>query len=262
MIFYTVAFNDEYIPYLKVLIESINQNVPDSTIIVGYDGLSYIPDKYINVIYHNIKFDFNLNVSYTITPGLKLSFLLELVNKYKHSEFTFIDCDMLVLKSFNELFTKYDFNVGYTYKTDEDEGLNYLLNTGITLYKNCPVSFFENWKLITDTIQSNPALNASARAEWGAADQAALASIIGNKYNIGNSPVNRNNLIFQGFPCKLINETRCTEITEQTSVVHYKSGWRTILKNGKFTKNRPQIKCQKMYDLWFKYFNEFNSKIV
>lgn len=259
MIFYTVAFNDEYIPYLKVLIESINQNVPNSTIIIGYDGLSCTPDKYSNVTYINLKFDFKLNSSYSITPGLKLSFLYELVKRYGNSEFTFIDCDMLVLKPFDELFRDSDFNVGYTYKTDKDEGLHYLLNTGITLYKDCPLSFFEEWRSLTDKIQSDPSTNASAREKWGAADQAALASVIGNKSDIGGSTVTKNNIVFKGFPCKILNETRCTEITDQTFVIHYKSGWRPVLKTGVYTENRSKLKCQKMYELWFKYLNAYNN---
>lgn len=265
MIFYTVIFNDEYIPYLKVLIESINQNTKDSVIYVGYDGLSSIPIvPYDNVIFKNYKFDFKLNDSYCITPGRKLSFLHEFVKEFDYSRFVFIDCDMLVLKSLDTIFNCCDFNIGYTYKTEEDEGLQYLINTGITLYNNCPIEFFSDWKTLTDSIQSNDASNKAARLEWGAADQAAFASMMGyNRKDISSGNViNKNNIKFIGFPCKVLNETRCTNITVDTHVIHYKSGWRPILKDGNFTNNRPKIKCQKMYDLWIKTLSDFNSKMV
>jgi lipopolysaccharide biosynthesis glycosyltransferase len=259
MIFFTVAFNDEYIPYLKVLIESINRNVPNSQIFVGYDGLSYLP-KRDNVIYLTYKFNFKLNDSAVITPGRKLSFLMKFVEYWSCKKFVFIDCDMLVLKSFDNLFNE-NFNIGYTYKTCEDEGLQYLLNTGITLYKDCPLSFFYYWKCLTDEIQSNLELNQIARQKWGAADQAALADIIGGRDLIGDKIIYDKGVGFKGFPCKLINETRCTAITDETHVIHYKSGWRSVLKTGIYTNNRPKIKCEKMYNLWFEYLNSFDNSL-
>ncbi len=163
----------------------------------------------------------------------------------------FLDCDTLLLKPIDG-FLAPDFDVIFTWKDEE-----FPINSGVVIVRNGKTGavLLDEWINRTEEIAANPESLSRAVALSGAVDQHAFRELIDfAKYDRGFSRIVSNHqLEFRGIPCRVLNETNCTDITDETHVVHYKAGWHPILLRGEaFTDHRPERRCSEMHDLWLK----------
>jgi len=180
-------------------------------------------------------------------PG-KLNFWNELVKVSKVDNLVLLDADTLVIRDFRNFFSK-DFDVGYTYKTEESENLNWILNTGVVLLKRNErsLAFFEKWTEYNNAVISDGRKIGLMERMAGAVDQGTLLTMLESR-NF-NQIIKVGDVKLQGFPCKILNETRCVPLTD-AYIVHYKGRWREVIPEGTFTQYRPKEKCSCQYNLW------------
>ena len=167
----------------------------------------------------------------------------------------------MVLQPIDKFFDD-DYDVGYTYKSEEDEGIKWLLNTGIILVNNRhkALDYFLRWKEQTIRILADKKLNDAAVKGWGAADQGALGIDLGiKKSDDCDKIIKVGETLFKGFTCKELNETRCVTITGNLHVIHYKGSWHNVLLNSAYRGSRSKEKCEVMFDLWQDYLKKFDD---
>lgn len=278
MKFITSIYSNTHLSMLGALIESIDKLYGNlSKIYVYYNNVSEdwikkvkISYPYVETIYYDVYsgaqntpyksslFNFFPN---TISPTRKLSFWYKALENIKDNKIAFVDADMVVLRKIDN-FIDGTFDIGYTYKTDEDENLKWLLNTGIILVndsKKC-LPFFKYWRDESDIVLNNQKDNTTAEREWGAIDQSILGKYLNISYD-SNKYINKNGIIFKGFKCKNLNETRCTPIHDQLYVIHYKGSWHHVFKDKEYNRLRPENKCNHMRNLWEDLYSRFENKI-
>lgn len=281
MTFVTCIYNDNHLSMLGVLIESIYS-------LYGNEAKVHIYYKYVssdwmnklNKVYpflkieshdmpHNFEDDFRkmlfwhktIETFFEKLASRKLNFWCEAVESISDNKIALIDVDMLMLKKIDSFFDS-TFDIGFTYTEDKDEGFDWLLNVGIIIVNNrkkC-IPFFRYWKDESNTIISNPKANLKAEMEWGAADQAVLGRYL-NFSNDCDKIINKNDLIFKGFECKVLNEIRCVPINDNLHIIHYKGSWHRVLRENRYNKLRPESKCHKMKEIWETYYNIFKNKM-
>lgn len=183
-------------------------------------------------------------------PG-KLNFWNTIVQESQSSNLVLLDADTLVIRDFTEFFNK-DFDIGFTYKTEESENLDWPLNTGVILVKRNErsLAFFEKWAEYTNAIVSEGKKIGLCQKNWGAIDQATMGMMLDtrdkNKYS---KMIKVGDVKCQGFPCSILNETRCIHLTE-AYIVHYKGWFQKVLDSGGYNQYRPEKDCSCQFNLW------------
>jgi hypothetical protein len=255
---------------LSVLIESIDRIYKNKAIIkVLYNNLSKNwvnnTEKKIDMvefIFSETNNDLQ-NFSRTKLPSMKIELWYKALKTCEGNErIVLLDSDMVVLKNMDKYFRE-NFDIGYTFKTSEDENLNWILNTGIILVNNLEksLSFFELWKERVNYILSNQDLDNIAGRDWGAADQAALGEYLNIKgYRDCFQDIIKENCCFRGFKCCELNETRCVPISESLHIIHFKGLWHKVLSEKKFNEWRTKEKCLQMYNVWNDLYKSFINK--
>jgi hypothetical protein len=136
-------------------------------------------------------------------------------------------------------------------------------------------AFLREWNARTQAILANSAEEAVARQAFGAADQLSLAQLVcrgdvmeaAKRSDLAQRTTAYDGayvtescgrpLRLLGVNCRLLNETRCMPIGEDTHVIHYKSGWHRILLHGaSFHSNRPEAACREMHSFWERHRQE------
>ena len=245
-------------PYLGALIESIVEVYFDNVrIIVSYADMTQsviesAKQKAPLVTFYPSKHDFSGEGDIIKKVSSKSKMWEELMGLSTSGHNTLLDSDMIVLKKIDRFFDE-DFDVAYTYKTDEDENLSWPLNTGAMLAKRSPAAlgFFKEWDRMNCDILGDDIRSGRACSKWGGVDQATLGEMLKMK---------QGGVKFHGFPCKYLNETRCIPVTADTHIIHYKMRWRPVLPEGNFTKYRPKEKCLKMFRIWRNFYERWAKR--
>jgi len=266
MNFLIATFGNTSIHYLGALLESIAETYSSKAhVIVSYSDtdqslIESAKQKAPLVTFHPSKYSLSKEIKdndKAISSKTKLWNELMGLSNSQHS--VFLDSDTIVLKQVDHFFDK-EFDIAYAYKTDESENLSWPFNTGVMLAKKSSksIGFFKEWAKITSEIINNTFKLDQACKTWGGADQAALSELLGAS---GQSEfcklIVKNGIKYQGFPCKQLNETRCTPITADTHIVHYKGAWHEVLPKGTFTIYRPEKKCLEIFQIWSHFYDRW-----
>lgn len=254
--FIVSVFGEKHIGMLLTNLYSISENANGCKVAVFWQGISDKIKNEFRQAFSGVEFydtNFDLSSGQAKRISSKTLFWNLAAKKFKDQNLCFVDVDTLVIKDIRQFFEP-GFDVAFTYK---DEACP--LNTGVLLCKGklFPI-FFKNWLTRTLEIINDPALlsrSVSAKFPFGGADQMSFYQIINYTRTIDKYEINLEDkkIIFHGIACGLLNETRSTNITEDTHIIHYKGGWQPILLQGKgFTINRPKNKSWEMYVLYLK----------
>lgn len=267
--FVIVVYNNSYINYLKVLLQSIKDVYQDKAAVVIYyseineETIAEIKKKMFNCIIKKLS-GYNLHEGdYNHRASMKSAIWVDvLAEQSQITNAICLDTDMLVVKPVDKLFEK-EFDVGFCYKTHADENLRWPLNAGLMLVKNSlqVTNFLKLWKDETiKFLNASPIQRRHLECLWGGDDQASLGMLLGtrNREDYENK-ILKHNIILQGFPCEIINEARCVPIEEHTHIIHYKGKWRPVLNGEGFSQWRPKEKCLKMYKLWMDTYKRWSE---
>ena len=199
-----------YIDQLKVLLQSIWDVYQESVKVAVYftqvdeNDINEIERKYPHIILKetSIKFQYKKNNIPLAAQKCNIWYSLMLDCNTKHQ--VFLDADMLLLKRIDHFFNN-DFDIGFTYKTEEAENLKKPLNTAIILLNNNKKAkkFMKYWnKKINIYLDSK---NPYGKG-WGAADQQVLGEFLGGrKFTNYRGIITKKGIKFKGFPCKVLN---------------------------------------------------------
>ena len=272
----TTVTGNSYVAFLRPFLASVRQHHSDAAVIVYHKDLT--PDRIrgLQVQFPNVDFrhqGIEVREEKHEVIGGKLRFFVDALRGLDEAApVLFIDCDTLLVRPVTTIFDREDFDVCFTWKED-----GFPLNSGVMPARNTDAlkAFLREWNAHTQAILANSAEEAMARQAFGAADQLALAQLVcrGAVMEADKaSDLDRrtaaydgayvsdrsgNPLRLLGVNCRLLNETRCVPIDEQTHVIHYKSGWHRILLHGEpFHPNRPEAACREMRAFWERHRQE------
>lgn len=257
--FITAAYGENYVGLLLTNIYSIITSNPHGQITVIWEDIEtpkidLLKKAFPKVEFIKSCFNFGDNFIKRISSKTKIWELV--ARKYIDQYICFIDSDTLVLKDITHFFDD-EFDIAFTYKDEQ-----FPLNTGVILVKNThkTLLFFKLWRENTcQILNSRDTLKIANSLEYpyGAADQMALYNILHYKKGVDRYAVSisNNQLMFKGIPCSILNETNSRPISNKHHVIHYKGGWRPILRDGfNFTKNRTKKDSFEMYILYLKTY--------
>jgi len=264
--FVTSCYGDDYIGLLLTNIFSISQSNPQADISVLWEQLDEKKISLLKQAFPKVDFveaDFDIKGSFIERISNKTKLWEMAVKQYPEEYLCLLDCDTLVRKDISDFYNQ-EFDIIFTDK----EGV-FPLNTGVMLVKNSAsvINFFTQWREQTiAVIQDKIAFKKANSLDYpyGGADQMAFYTLIGYKKGKKEHIFSNNDqkIVLQAISCELLNETRSTQVTEQTHVIHYKGGWRPILlEGGGFTKNRPKQTSWGMYLLFLKTYLQAISQL-
>ena len=137
MTFLIAVYGDSYMSYLGALIESIVETYSENVrIIVSYANMApslieSAKQKAPFVRFHSSnKYSFSDENNINKKISLKAKMWDELIVLSQSKRNVLLDTDMIVLKQIDRFFEQ-EFDIAYTYKTDEDENLSWPLNSGV-----------------------------------------------------------------------------------------------------------------------------------
>lgn len=264
LVLVTTVYGKNHLPFLAPHLYTVSRCHPEATELVLWQDLPRHEIDVLASVFPHCRF---LQIEEPIEghrdqkTSRKLECWRMACQLYLNNPLCFIDCDTLLVKPIGEFFTS-DFDVLFTWKDEP-----FPLNTGALLVRDghTGCAFFEEWAARTERIVTDPRALSRALATSGGGDQHALREIIGfaNYNGLFKRRVGGQELTFKGLPCRLLNETNCVAITDDTHVIHYKGGWHPIILRGEgFSEHRPEEKCREMYDLWIKTAADANAAVA
>lgn len=266
------AFGDEYINNVFVLLQSIDSVYGGRANVIFY--YSNIDPGYIDEIKEILPYVVVKEAEYSeaeagdaeYKTAQKSIIWKEILDDNPNLEnVVLMDADMMIVRKMGKFFAEDEFDIGFCYKERDDENIHWPVNGGIMLVRNSEMvrSFLGEWaKLTIETQKAGKQAKEDGYQLWGGGDQVSLGRILGTrdpeKYKRG---LDISTVKFQGFPMKYINESRGIIPTGKTHVIHYKgAAWQNLLKLGVFSKRRPSITCQTLYDLNIKVLNKWRER--
>ena len=268
--FFTCCYGDGLLHYLKVLINSIDETYGDEASIYLYydeiplDQIKEIERKVPGIYTRYLKIkkgvfggrpknEKEYNARHIRQCAVARQFITAGVNEIEDGLLVVMDCDMLVRKKIvpeRYLGEGADWDIVFTYKTEENEMTRWPINAGLQLARNSNRvrHFYDIWDEETYALYD---YEKSVFGDWGGMQQTAFGNIIRtrNADDYAKGFV-RHGCKLIGVPCKYMNETRRTQNFEDACVLHYKGRWRSVLPNGNFTEYVNPKNAGKMYDLW------------
>jgi hypothetical protein len=265
----TVTGND-YVALLRPFLATVREHHPDAVVMVFHKDLTVDRLRGLQLQFPHVEFREQglqgAEAKHQIVGG-KLRFFGDALNGIEESApVLFIDCDTLLVRPVEWIFSESDFDVCFTWKED-----GFPLNSGVMPARNTARlrTFLVDWNERTQAILASQAEEAKARESFGAADQMSLAQLVcrgevmraakdsdpaqrasayDGKYVMGEG---QHALRLLGVNCHYLNETECGPIDGDTHVIHYKSGWhRILLHDAPFHAYRPEVSCREMHEFW------------
>lgn len=265
----TVVTGDLYVNFLRPFIYSVEQHQPNSHLIVYYSELSDFQLKSLRLQFPRVKFkpqNILKSERHEEKIGGKVRFFIEGLKQIQDGEkVLLLDCDLLFVKRIDWVFQNH-FDICFTWK---EEG--FPLNTGVVALVNSLKTrlFVEEWRNKTQEILCDSAAKALATKLFGAADQMAIAELLypQNYKETGfrvsertaeshfdgerEIAIESHRIKVRGINCRFINETRSVSISQDTHIIHYKSGWHRILLQGyPFHSTRRESDSKEMHEYW------------
>lgn len=169
---------------------------------------------------------------------------LNLFNRYVKSakeDLILMDCDMLVVKDFSEIFDLVD-HVGYTYA---DYHRKVPFNGGVIVVKNSPQAKAEIEELtrVNNHFLRNPSLHSPYRAKYAGMNQSAMGYLFENGHKWTPLPMSVYNLCDNWH-------------TTESKIIHYKS---RLMEN---TKAKDFSSYSHFVKLWWDYYTESISSLA
>jgi hypothetical protein len=263
--FYTNIFGDTYIPYLKSLLVSVERLYKDEVkTVVVYDNISELEILLIKKNYPSVSFisdelillDSN-SIHHLIANKSKgwANFITSLNDEDK---VIFLDVDTNLLKSdIWNVFDDYKFDLSLTIYNS-----GYSLNTGViflNVNKNSKI-LFQKWsEQVFDIFKSNTDDQIRLiNKNFGAVDQFVFYKLaelrqdrlIGDLYSV---KVDDENIVqIKLLDGNIFNLINSNNYNYNTKVIHFKSGWRSILnKTSFFNINRKFSTSVVQYGIWY-----------
>jgi hypothetical protein len=266
LIIYITIFNRDYVPMLEVALHSLLKISSNKKIYVGFSNLRQNDINLLIYGYPSVIFikecDLTLkeNKLHSFRASQKLQRWKDFYDKYTAPEdyILFCDADLIFHNDFEKLI---DHNSDLMITQIEGQ---YLINTGVVgMKKNFKASnLFDQWVAENSKILSHPKLYQQANDKYGGADQHSLINILNlqriTHNGIDELVMNPHNLLkLQILSGNLINNTKSSQVNEQTSIYHVKSGFhRILLKRGHYTKLRTEEKSRELHHLWEGLYQE------
>jgi len=210
-----------YEKLLKVFEQSVKENDPENEVIVK------------RVSYPQIK----TKACFSSNTHKLAIWVSEMEKLQEGDELCFIDCDMMVLKSPNDVFQK-DFDIAYTERPKSRKDTRLPVNGGVVFCRNNERSrqFMKRWKEVNDKMFRNPGFHQIWRKKYAGMNQSAFGYLLEHpkEYKAKLFPV----------PCNTYNV--CNEswhkvgVDKNIRIVHIKSDLRRMCLEGVCRK--PAIK--------------------
>ena len=260
-------FGDKFDGMLLTLLYSLQENTNNCDCFVFHQDNSPmfedIKKAFTNVEFVKTSFNFENNYILRISSKTLIwSYALEYLYNLKRNSYDyalFLDVDTLVLKDpwfFLSNLGVLDADVVITVKDKEI----WPINTGVILTKISERSscFFNFWKKYTfklfesaDSIQKAT----SSAYPYGGVDQMSMHNIINYSAEKNNFTEDSCDVSIKKIHCANFNQTNSTAITNDTFIIHYKSGWQRVLIDGKnFTKLRTKEDSSEMYNYYLEMY--------
>ena len=159
--------------------------------------------------------------------SIKISIWKQAVQESKEPIICLADCDVLVLKSIDDI--KFNADISFTSYHGKRN-----INTGVVVVKPSlgVVNFFEDWISILSEVKKDPMLNKQANDDdlpFGGFDQMAFQKLI--KYT-NKQKHNYKDITLESYPCEILNHIEQKPITENTRIIHLKGHTQAILTDG------------------------------
>jgi hypothetical protein len=263
-VFATTVYGSHYLTFLVPHLYSVVRSHPTSRGVVFWcdvpsHEIALLERAFPGFEFHHANQSIEGSVEQRIP--LKLRHWVSACELYPDSFLCLLDCDTILVKPIDRFFHR-DFDVVFTWKDER-----WPINTGVLLIKNrvSVRQFMREWLSQTEHIVAVPRSLSNALECSGAADQHAFRELVGfGEYDrVFQRAIAGNDVVFRGAPCRVLNETNCVPITEETHVIHYKGGWHNIiLKGAPFTEHRPEVRCREMFEFWRQVDREANEALA
>jgi len=245
----------EKITLLYALLASIMRLYGGEKDVAVHLILQDIPESIIEEIRKKVKLDLRIT-KYTDPIGRdkisgKMRLWKILVDRAVKDNILLLDADTVLVRDVKHFFNK-EFDVGFTYKTDEDENLAWPINTGVILLRNnnSGKAFFICFVNLTREYVLDCKGETRRLKRWGALDQAAFGHLLLTRSpKTFGSGIRIGDCFIKGFTCTVLNETRCVSMI-YCHIVHYKGWFQKVVLSGEYNQHRPEEKCKCMKSFW------------
>jgi hypothetical protein len=251
-LFVTTVYGSQYLPFLSSHLFTGERFHPESTELVLWQDLPAHEIAVLSTVFPHSRFmkiESPLKGDRFEKVSRKLYAWKAACSLYPTEPICFIDVDALLVKPIDQ-FLPIDADLIFTWK---DEALP--INVGIILIRSgqTGISFLDAWIARMEKILSDPLARKKATVQSGAADQHAFRELIGfvNYDRVFQRLVNGSDMRFKGIECRWLNDSKCSEITKDTHVLHYKGVWHPALLSGQtIPLNYPESGCHAMKKYW------------
>jgi len=262
--FVTAAYGEDFFPFLLSHLFSMHAAHPHCKSLVLWQDMPEQSMKLLEAAFPScmfIKTNESLGASSVERIALKLKAWYIGAEICADMKVCFADCDTLFVKSIEPFFNEcFDFTI--TWKDQV-----WPINTGVFLGTGGSKlsHFMKEWLSRTCEILSDANRANKANFLSGAPDQHSLRELIGfvNYDGFFNRSILETSYVIRGVNYQYLNQFDCAPITEETYIIHYKTGWHPILfKHQGFTTGRPKEKCLQMYEYFIKVFQMARTHLM
>ena len=255
-VFVTSVYGEAYSPFIFAHLFSLQRHYPDAKKHVFWQE---VPSSRIIMLSNSFPIVTFTEVNEAITGpthqriASKLDLWAKACYFYPDKPICFLDCDTVLVRPISDVLSNEfgeDVDALFTWKDEV-----FPLNTGVFIIRSGQVGalIVEEWNRRTKAILSNRKRCDTGISISGAPDQHALREIIGwaNYDRSIDVSLQGRSLKFRGVECKYLNEGQCKPISEETHIIHYKSGWhRILLDRSGYHQHRPQTECSEMWEYY------------
>lgn len=272
---YLSFFSRDYLPMIKVSLESLLSHVEvgeQIEIYVGISNLNTLEWETLKIGYPNVSFIDENQLPIFKSPRIsdvasqklfrwKLFFDTYLQN----NEFGLLcDADLIFYGEFLQHISS-DADLLITRKF-----VKHPINLGVFGIKKSKETskFFTKWTENAKLVLGNSKMSIDANTKFGGVDQFALIKTleIEKELNSGGLKPGLHSigkLKIQIIDCDIMNQTESGKLTKSTSIYHVKSGFHPILLEGRgYTKKRSKKDSIEIHDLWEGIYQKSKNRIL
>jgi hypothetical protein len=147
--------------------------------VLEYSAKKFCPNIEFRLIRHDPPRTINRKTCFA-SNNLKLNKWIEVLES-ANDDIIFLDCDMVILRSFDGAFDDTDFDIGITYLNDARERLPF--NGGTVFARNTDAArgFMKKWLEIDNKMYTDEKLHSVFREKYAGMNQASLGYLLENK---------------------------------------------------------------------------------
>lgn len=272
--FVTRFYGERLLPLLLVSLESLQTQEPDVAVKVFVSDVSQESIDLLQRAFPGLGFNLvgniekSLRESHAVRASRKFTIFEYLLKNSDNSDyFTYIfDCDLIFRKAIiDELLGEWDLLV--TLRSGK-----WPLNSGLVGIQHNPLTheFVSRVSRINSEILSSSSMSELATQKFGGPDQAAYSTVL-KDYGIRLDKVNRekrslhlasSELRVETVPCGLYNAHYLEHISDQSRVIHLKSGWQQLILGERgYTKSFPKALAQPIVEEFRSYLRAVLERV-